>query len=65
MYLNVLHYHLFHLNTLTIAQVFFISVGVLYKFAMLSEAYILLPPQEEELHSSSRGDRWIHLAAHS
>ena len=37
----------------------------LCKFAMLLYMYILLSPQEEEVHSSSYGNRRIHLAAHS
>ena len=32
---------------------------------MLLDVYILLSPQEEEVHSSSCGNRCTHLAAHS
>ena len=37
----------------------------LCEFAMLLDVYILLSPQEEEVHSSSCGNRCTHLAAHS
>ena len=44
---------------------FFISGCILCEFAMLLDLYILLSPQEEEVHSSSCGNRCTHLAAHS
>ena len=43
----------------------FTSAFILYKFAMLLDVYILLSPQEEEVPSSSCGNRRTHLAAHS
>ena len=43
----------------------FISVGSLFELAMLSDVYILLSTQEEEVHTSSWGDRRTHLEAHS
>ena len=43
----------------------FISSRILCEFAMLLDVYILLSPQEEEVHSSSRGNRCTHLAAYS
>ena len=43
----------------------FISVSILCEFAMLADVYILLSPQEEDVHSSSWRDRCTHLAAHS
>ena len=42
-----------------------ISVWILCEFVMLLDVYILLSPQEEEVHSSSCGNRCTHLAAHS
>ena len=44
--------------TLTTAPFLFISVGALFvcEFAMVPVVYILLCPQEEEVHSSSWGD---------
>ena len=38
--------------TLAIAPFLFILVGVLCEFAMMSGVYILLFPQEEEVHYS-------------
>ena len=38
---------------------------ILYEFAMLLDVYILLSPQEEEVHSSSCGNRCTHLEAPS
>ena len=35
------------------------------EFAMVPGVYILLSPQEEEVYSSSWGQRYIHSAAHS
>ena len=49
---------------LTMASLSFISVNIFWEFAMLPDVYILLSPQEEEVHSSSWGNRCIHLAAH-
>ena len=49
---------------LTIAPLLFISVNILCEFDMLSHVYILLSLQEEEVHSSSWGNRCTHLAAH-
>ena len=48
-----------------IAPLSFISGVILCKLAMLPDVYILLSPQEEEVHFSSRGDRCTHLEAHS
>ena len=50
---------------LAMVPVSFISVGSLCELAMLSDVYILLSPQEEEVHTSSWGDRRTHLEAHS
>ena len=36
--------------TLAIASFLFILVGVIYEFAVVSGVYILLSPQEEEVH---------------
>ena len=56
----------FHSNlNLVITPFSFISVSILCEFAMLPDVYILLPPQEEEVHSSSWGNRCTHMAAHS
>ena len=38
---------------LAIAPVWVISVSILCEYAMLPDAYISLPPQEKEVHSSS------------
>ena len=38
---------------LAIASLLFISVRILYEFAMLPDVYILVFHQEEEVHSSS------------
>ena len=35
------------------APVYFISGGILREFAMLADVYILLFPQEQEVHCSS------------
>ena len=43
----------------------FILVSILCESAMLLDVYNLLSPQEEEVHSSSCGNRCTHLAAHS
>ena len=51
--------------TLVIALFLFILVGVLYEFAMGPGIYVLLSPQEQELHSSSCGHTCTHSAAHS
>ena len=50
---------------LAIVPFSFISVSILCEFAMLADVYILLSPQEEDVHSSSWRDRCTHLAAHS
>ena len=50
---------------LAIAPLSFISVGSLCKLAMLPDVYILLSPQEEEVHPSSWGDRRSYLEVHS
>ena len=42
-----------------------ISVSILCELAMLPDVYIVLSPQEEEMHSSSWGDRCTHLETHS
>ena len=36
--------------TLAIAPILFILVGIIYGFAIVSGVYILLSPQEEEVH---------------
>ena len=51
--------------TLAIAPLLFILVDVLREFAMVPGVYILLSPQEEEVHYSSWGHRSTHSAAHS
>ena len=57
---------IFDLNPfLAIVPLSFFSVCILCEFAMLLDVYILLSPQEEEVHSSSCGNRCTHLAAHS
>ena len=57
---------IFHSNPfLAIPQLSFISVSIACEFAILPDVYILLSPQEEEVHSSSCGNRSAHLAAHS
>ena len=38
---------------LSITPLLFISDSILCEFAMLPDVYILLSPQEEEVHSSS------------
>ena len=48
--------------TSAIAPFFFISVGNLCEFFVVPDVYILLFPQEEEVHSSSWGDRSTQLA---
>ena len=50
---------------LAIVPISVISVSILCELAMLPDVYIVLSPQEEEVHSSSRGDRCTHLEAHS
>ena len=51
--------------TLGIAPFLFISVGIRCEFASVPDVYILLFPQEEEVHYSYRGDGYAHLATHS
>ena len=55
----------FHSNPYFGYSATFILVSILCEFAMLRDVYILLFAKEEELHSSSSGTRWTHLAAHS
>ena len=50
---------------LAIAPLSLISVSILYELAMLPDVYIVLSPQEEEVHSSSGGDRCTNLEAYS
>ena len=50
---------------LGIAPLSLISVSILCELAMRPDVYILLFPQEEEVHSSSRGNRCTHLEAYS
>ena len=49
---------------LAIEPLSFISVCILCEFAMLLDVFILLTPEEEEVHFSSCGNRCTHLAAH-
>ena len=53
--------------TLTTAPFLFVLFGALSAclFAMVSGVYILLCPQQEEVHSSSWGHRHTHSAAQS
>ena len=55
----------FILFFLVIVPLSFILVSIFCEFDMLLDVYILLSPQEEEVHSSSSGNRCTHLAAHS
>ena len=53
---------------LAIAPLLFISVRILYEFAMLPDftaRYHILLSSQEEVHYSSWGNRCTHLAAHS
>ena len=50
--------------TLAIAPLLLISVSILCELAMLPDVYIVLSFQEEEVHSSSWGDRCTHLEVH-
>ena len=52
-------------DSITFHSNLFISVSVLCEFAMLPDVYILLSPQEEEVHSFSWGNRCTDLAVHS
>ena len=63
---NVLQYHFdTQIDILAIMSLSFISIKILYEFAMLPNVYILLfHQQEEEVYSSSWGNRCTHLAAH-
>ena len=47
----------FHPNPYLGYNTTFVSVSILCKFAMLPDVYILLSPQEEEVLSSSWGNR--------
>ena len=49
---------------LAIATLSFISVSILFEFTTLLDVYILLSLQEEEVNSSSCGDRCTYLEAH-
>ena len=51
--------------TLATAPFLFIFVGVICEFAMVPGVYILLSPQEEEIHYPSSGHKCAHSAAHS
>ena len=54
--------------TLAIVPLLFVSDGVLCEFAMVPDMYILLFPQEEEVHSfflTAYGERCKNLAPHS
>ena len=51
--------------TLAIAPFLFILAGVLCEFDMVPGEYILLSPQEKEVHSSSCGHIFIYSAIHS
>ena len=44
---------------------FVYSICILCEFAILLDVHILLTPQEEEVHSSSCGNRCTHLPVHS
>ena len=55
----------FHPNPYLGYNTTFVSVSILCKFAMLPDVYILLSPQEEEVHSSSWGNRGKRLVAYS
>ena len=48
-------------DSITFHSNLFISVSVLCEFAMLPDVYILLSPQDEEVHSFSWGNRCTHL----
>ena len=49
---------------LAIATLSFISVSIIFEFTTLLDVYILLSLQEEEVNSSSCGDRCTYLKAH-
>ena len=55
----------FHSNPYFGSSATFISVSIFCEFSMLPDVYILLPPQEEEVHYSSLGERCTHLEAQS
>ena len=63
----------FHIKTLLFFILFFlvtvplsfVLISIFCEFDMLLDVYILLSPQEEEVHSFSYGNRYTHLAAHS
>ena len=50
---------------LAVVSLLFISVSVLCEFSMLPDVYIFLSPQEEEVHSSTWGNKCAHLVVHS
>ena len=51
--------------TLAIVPFLFIFVGIIYEFSMVPGKYLLLSPQEEEVHCSSWEHRCTHSAAYS
>ena len=61
---NVWKYH-FQIFILGIAPLLSISVSILSEFAMLPDVYILLSHQQEEVDSSSWGNKRTNLAANS
>ena len=48
--------------TLAITPLLFNLVSIVWEFAILRDVYVLLSSQEEEVHSSSLGDRCTRLA---
>ena len=51
--------------TVAIQQVFFVSIGILFEFAMLLDAEILISSQEEEMYSCSwETDVYIRQGIH-
>ena len=48
--------------TLAITPLLFNLVSIVWEFAVLRDVYVLLSSQEEEVHSSSLGDRCTRLA---
>ena len=50
---------------MAIASFLFILIGILWELAKVPGAYVLLSPQEEEVHTSSWKHRCTHSAAHS
>ena len=62
---NVWQYLFTLKSKISYSATLFTSVNILCEFAMLPDVYILSSPQEEEVHSSSGGDRCMQLVAHS